>query len=199
MEWVGIDILASRFHFLSNPLHWKTIKLPVDRKIVFEFSVNISQDGTHIIEVSFDDQNTYICSVLCYSRTAVLVLFLYVYSLFDITTNVANFEIALAICIIDIRFIYGVQWPKIWLQLVFQSETPAFEIEKQMWNFEFCSCKYCFQCNLQWIHLTWSAFKIRIPVHTIEGPRITRILGLEKNRVTRNSRKWDCSKNLYIS
>ena len=144
MEWVGIDILASRFHFLSNPLHWKTIKLPVDRKIVFEFSVNISQDGTHIIEVSFDDQNTYICSVLCYSRTAVLVLFLYVYSLFDITTNVANFEIALAICIIDIRFIYGVQWPKIWLQLVFQSETPAFEIEKQMWNFEFCSCKYCF-------------------------------------------------------
>ena len=27
-----------------------------------------------------------------------------------------------------------------------------------------------------------------------EGPRITRILGL-KNHVTRNSRKWDCSKD----
>ena len=85
-----------KISFSSNPLHWKTIKLPVDRKIVFEFSVNISQDGTHIIEVSFDDQNTYIqCSVLCYSYI----------TLFDITTNVANFEIAFAICIIDIRFI----------------------------------------------------------------------------------------------
>ena len=28
-----------------------------------------------------------------------------------------------------------------------------------------------------------------------EGPHLTRILGLEKNRVTQNSRKWDCSKD----
>ena len=77
------------------------------RKIFFKLFVLLKKSELYTYNWSFFWRSKYIASVLCYI------------TLFDMTTNVANFEITFAICIIDIRFIHGVQWPKIWMQLVF--------------------------------------------------------------------------------
>ena len=130
-------------------------------------------------------------SVLCYI------------TLFDITTNVANFEIAFAICIIDIRFIYayGVQWPKIWMQLVFAfqkvNKMPLLEYQQNNSSLQFFSCLQSLNLS-PCFHITSVACYLTLPRFSKNTPKLRHFCHLiQINRHIHNYVRFVLPYNLY--